>query len=163
MYLLNLKAKTPEWKRRVITKPPQSRHQHTIVGIEGTSNLQQRYIFGGINTPNNTFFNDTWLIDLSQGINYSDGMAEVSGAKVELIDTKGNKPKERKGHCSFIYNNKMFVYGGQAKDLNYDTMKDINFLDLDTFQWSAFENKSAEISPRSLFSCSWYNDTTIIV
>ena len=26
MYILNLKAKTPEWKRIVITKPPQSRH-----------------------------------------------------------------------------------------------------------------------------------------
>lgn len=163
MYILNLKENNCEWKRVVMSKPPGYRHQHTLVGDDSIKNATIKYLFGGINTPDNTFYNDLWILDLSPGIVYDTNQPEVSGIKFVLQTTTGNKPRERKGHCAFIYHRKMFIYGGQCQDINFDTMHDIFFLDLEKFSWNSFENKSAEISPRSLFSCSWYNESTLIV
>lgn len=162
MYILNLKDNNCEWKRVVLSKPPESRHQHTLVGDDTSKNSSMKYLFGGINTPDNVFFNDLWALDLSTMI-YDSSQPEVSGIRFVLQTTTGSRPRERKGHCSFIYKKKMFVFGGQTQDIQFDTMHHIFFMDVEKFHWSSFENKSAEISPRSLFSCSWYNDSTLIV
>ena len=164
MYLLNLKDKKCEWKRMITVNPPEYRHQHTLVGDETIPNTPIRYMFGGINTPNNNFFNDLWVFDFSNGIlGYDRGSAEVSGIIMKSLKLDGVKPKERKGHISFMFNNKVYIYGGQTKDIEDDTMKHIFYADLNKKQWFNIENKSADISPRSLQSCTWYNDTTLIV
>lgn len=161
MYVLNLKDPKSEWKRVVTSKPPESRHQHSICGEE-KNYTGTKYVFGGINSPNNTFFNDLWLLDFNSMI-YEQGASEVSGVKFQQIQTLGCKPKARKGHCSFVYKGKLFVYGGQTKDMLEDTMRFLHFIDLEKLQWGRIENKSAEISSRSLFSFSWYNESTLIV
>lgn len=178
MYLLNLKDQKCEWKRVITSKPPESRHQHSIVGDDTQPLSTVRFMFGGINTPNNTFFNDTWVMEFAgAAANYDQGNPELTGIKIAQLSTSGRKPKERKGHISFIYNKKMFVYGGECEDIDFDTMRDIFMLDLSTynwtnpdnkltlgpFTWTNCENKSAEISPRSLMSCTWYNDGVLIV
>lgn len=123
-----------------------------------------RYLFGGINTPNNSFYNDLWELDISGAkANYDPGNAEIPGLKFTQLQTTGKKPRERKGHCAFFYSKKLFIYGGQCEDLDFDTMKDIHYVDIEKKQWMSIENKSTDISPRSLFSCSWYNDNTLIV
>ena len=163
MYILNIKDDKCQWKRVVASKPPESRHQLSLVGDDSIKDSPLRYMFGGINTPNNTFFNDLWQFDFSGGIMYDQSNAEVSGIKFNQLQTAGKKPMERKGHCSFIYNKRLFVYGGQTADINIDTMREIHMVDLEKLVWSSLENKSADISPRSLFSCCWYNDHTLIL
>ena len=130
MYILNLKDDNCQWKRVVTSKPPESRHQLTLVGDDTVKNSPFRYLFGGINTPNNTFYNDLWLIDMSGGIMYDQSNAEVSGIKFTQLSTSGKSPVERKGHCSFMFEKKMYVYGGQTKDIAFDTMRTIYFLDI---------------------------------
>jgi hypothetical protein len=164
IFIFNFKDEKKEWKRGVSIKPPESRHQHTLVGDETNKNSSSRYLFGGINTPNNTFFNDLWELDISGAI-YDTGNAEIPGIKFVQLQTGGQKPVARKGHCSFFYMKRLFIYGGQCEEINYDTMKYIHYIDLSSSDrnWNCIENKSAYISPRSLFSCSWYNDSTLLV
>lgn len=183
--MLNLRDEKREWKRGVTIKPPESRHQHTLVGDPSIKTPNVKFLFGGINTPNNTFFNDLWELDVSK-LSYDAGNAEISGIKFTQIPTTGERPVERKGHCAFFYMGRMFIYGGQCEDINYDTMRYIHYIDismlyqrqekkrslttltestaeLPVLSWRCLENKSADISPRSLFSCSWYNENTLLV
>lgn len=185
IFVLNLRDENREWKRGVTIKPPESRHQHTLVGDTKSRNPNVKYLFGGINTPNNTFYNDLWELDMSK-IVYDSTNAEISGIKFTQIPTIGHRPAERKGHCSFFYMGRMFIYGGQCEDIDYDTMRYIHYIEMSllydrqdrkksmaslndlpaeipTLNWRCIENKSAEISPRSLFSCSWYNENTLLV
>ena len=70
-----LNLKTLVWKKLFFIEPPIPRHQHTMV--EGINN-KTKILFGGMNIPDNKYFNDVWQLDLKNMV-YEEKSAEVTG------------------------------------------------------------------------------------
>jgi hypothetical protein len=61
--------------------------------------------------------------------NYSINLSmSLDGGHTRSIHINKNKPSARDGHSSFVFNNKMFIFGG---DRHHMPFNDLYFLDLD--------------------------------
>ncbi|KAI9282093.1 hypothetical protein BC943DRAFT_116844 [Umbelopsis sp. AD052] len=112
--------------------PPKKRYGHTAV-------LWRHYIiiFGGCKETQD-YCNDVHVFDVQKNTWISP-------------EIRGDLPAARYLHSAAVYNNKMFVYGGFAKNPECTYVLDeLSILDLETFTWS---NRHA-IPPRYNHSCT---------
>ncbi|KAH8550505.1 hypothetical protein BGW37DRAFT_66887 [Umbelopsis sp. PMI_123] len=112
--------------------PPKKRYGHTAV-------LWRHHIiiFGGCKETQD-YCNDVHVFDVQKNTWISP-------------DIRGDLPAARYLHSAAVYDNKMFVYGGFAKNPECTYVLDeLSILDLETFTWS---NRHA-IPPRYNHSCT---------
>lgn len=104
-------------------------------------------MFGGINTPDNLFFNDFWVLNFAK-LAYDQGNPELGGVEFIKSQTAGLAPSKRKGHVAFVYRRKMYVIGGATDLIEENTTDKIYLLDLGNMtmtEKSSFGRVSAAI------------------
>lgn len=64
--------------------------------------------------------------------------------------TEGRKPEQRAGHISFMYNGRLFVWGGTRyeKDSVFSYFNNLFALDIETLKWKEIKTYGADLSPR---------------
>ena len=70
--------------------------------------------------PDNTFLNDVWTVNYSN-VPFNSVLPEIPGTVWTMKKTKGDIPTGRKGHGAIVYNNSLYIYGGQTASVNEDT------------------------------------------
>lgn len=166
-YVMNIEDKERKW-RKVVVDPPHARHQHTLCGFRKSHaryNEKKKFLFGGINMPENILFNDFWIMDFSKMI-YNDELLDLEGCTFRQVKYTGNEaniPEKRKGHTSLCFGNSMYVFGGQTQDIFQKTTDFIYILDLNEFFWQKCDVSLSKISPRCQMSLSWLSDSVILV
>lgn len=166
-YVLNIEDPQYKW-RKVVVDPPHARHQHTLCGFRKSHpkyNLKRKFLFGGINMPENILFNDFWIMDFSK-LNYKNELLDLEGCTFTHIKYTGNEnniPEKRKGHTSLCYGNSMYVFGGQTQNIYEKTTDKIYILNLDVYSWDVCDVSLSKISPRCQMSLSWLSDSVILV
>ncbi|HDK7176483.1 TPA: hypothetical protein PTV31_003094 [Clostridium botulinum] len=107
------------------------------------------YIFGGEYGNNRIHTNDTYKYDIKNN----------SLIKLNTINT----PEKRRGMQSIIYNNKMYIFGGQFYDGNTSIRyNDVWYLDLFTLRWTKINTTIPETSQHN-YSLVVNNDTVYII
>lgn len=119
---------------------PESRSGHTAILA---SDLTHIIVFGGT-SAHYKYFTNTFTLDT----------ATLTWAKLE---TKGDPPPKRGGHCAFMASNKMFIFGGFDGKKYYN---DLYCLTLDSFVWSKVESTGTLPKPRSGHSATLINGGT---
>ena len=164
-YAMDIRNKDFKWKK-VLVEPPYPRHEHTLCGFRKSHQWykkQNRYLFGGINTPENILFNDFWILDFSN-MQEIYGQDDLEGAKFKKIETAGRPPSARKGHSALCYGESMYVFGGQTQDINDEEItKYVHMLDLNYYQWTRCDVSRTKISPRCQISTSWLSSNMVLV
>lgn len=122
---------------------PESRSGHTaILTPDGTKLI----VFGGT-SAHYKYFANTFILDL----------ATLTWTKQE---TRGEAPPKRGGHCSFLFNNNMWLFGGFDGKKYYN---DLYCLSLDTFSWRKVEAAGALPKPRSGHTATLTNNGTYLL
>jgi len=165
LYVLDLSSENYQWKRGFVVDPPNPRHQHTLVGpkLDPTRREKRiRYLFGGINTPDNIMYNDVWIMNYEH-MQPDHNDDTINNITFKPVRTTGESPSPRKGHSAFCYNESMFVFGGETREYGENTTNKIYILDLNTsWNWSTIDTSVNKISSRSLFSTSWFDNDTVL-
>lgn len=177
---MNINDENKRW-RKVIVDPPHARHQHSFCGFRKSHpryHEKKKYLFGGINMPENILYNDFWILDFSEMI-YKEETKEKSDEKssekdvldlegcmfeqVKYTGHEGNVPEKRKGHTSLCHGNSMYVFGGQTQNIFENTTDFVYILDLSDFFWDKCDVSLSKISPRCQMSLSWLSNSVILV
>jgi hypothetical protein len=74
-------------------------------------NERKRYLFGGINMPDNILFNDFWELDFSKA-EFDPNTEDQEDCLTKRIDCTGMVPSERKGHTALCHGKNMYIFGG---------------------------------------------------
>jgi len=116
---------------------PETRSGHTAILAP---DLTRVIVFGGT-SAHYKYFTNTFTLDLNT----------LTWTKLE---TKGEAPPKRGGHCAFLAYNKMFIFGGFDGKKYYN---DLYCLSLDTCMWSKVEASGILPKPRSGHSATLIN------
>eukprot|EP01080_Neovahlkampfia_damariscottae_P006369 gene6369-10376_t len=111
---------------------PQERHFHSGSFYNG-----KLYIFGGKKNGFESLLNDFYVLDL-ENFNWK-----------QLVCMNSELIKERHGHTSHIYKDKLYIYGSTNSVDEYDLKKK---------QWKIYQSKKKDLQPRSFHSSSILND-----
>lgn len=119
-----------------------------------------KIIFGGMNIPDNTYFNDVWLLDIRK-VSDDSKLLEVKDAGWIKVNTKGETPLGRKGHMACYCEKNMIVFGGDG-GVHDQKLNDIHVLDTELWNWKTISNTSNNITSRSLFSACQFEDQVLV-
>ena len=66
--------------------------------------------------------------NVRNGLSINLSMSLDGGPQAKSVHIQRNKPSARDGHSSFVFHNKMFIFGG---DRHHMPFNDLYFLDID--------------------------------
>lgn len=81
--------------------------------------------------------------------------------KRKSLTQNWDSPPGRKNHCSFVINEKIWVFGGKADNGEY--LNDVWEYDLMKIRWNQIIPQGTNPSPRAMFSCALSKATYVIV
>ena len=117
--------------------------------ISGAKVLQGNFLYLMFGRDSTEVFNSVTKIDLS-----------VQPLEFEVIVENWLAPSERVGHCSFVVNRKMYIFGGSNGATNGAGTEvevlynDLWAFDMDLQTWSSINMLGSGPSPRKSFGCS---------
>ena len=115
---------------KVSGKLPERRSYHVGAVHDG-----YMFVFGGQDLKEGSV-NTTWKINIQSIVRQSsNGEANVS-AEWEQLNVKGQVPAPMSHHSSFVFENKLYCYGGLIGSQGGQSNGDLWILDLDTNTWS---------------------------
>ncbi|KAJ3445844.1 hypothetical protein M0813_19144 [Anaeramoeba flamelloides] len=78
--------------------------------------------------------------------------------------TKGKRPCARSRHSAFVWNNKMFIFGGTGslESSKINELDDLHCLDFKTKRWELIETYGTKPEKRRSFTCNLYKDKMYI-
>mmetsp|Transcript_37341 Transcript_37341/g.49196 ORF Transcript_37341/g.49196 Transcript_37341/m.49196 type:complete len:434 (-) Transcript_37341:110-1411(-) len=124
---------------------PEERWAHTMVPFKS-----QMIMFGG-SAPGKVF-DDLWILEPKESLDHchtavEDGIEVFKGLVWQQVEPTGNHPSSRCGHAAVIYENFMYVHGGNNATGTYNDLWRIN---LDTLQcWEELSVQNTSIpAPR---------------
>lgn len=171
MYMLNLQTLT--WKRMFLQDPPSPRHQASLSSFRDNKDPfcpHRKYLFGGITTPHPEIkmYNELWVMDNSKIVDLPNDDT-ISGCRFVEEKTLGDRPSRRKGHTSFCYKDRLFVFGGESINFGENTTSKIYSINLverninsNSLSWTYFDTSFCSISARCQLSSTFLNDDHIL-